>query len=169
MVIILFMCRRCDTVICSPTLCEWLLYCSCVFTLIQSLKEQIEAKEEVLNVKIETQKQLQTRIDDQTKREEANNRTVQELREKQKELQATINELIKTVEPDVSTCKVEAVTTSKWSENLPSINVVKYGTNTNVSYTYSTSIIRVCVGIFVRPLCPLRFRSALNCKCSVLL
>jgi len=29
------MCRHCDTVICSPTLCEWLLYCSCVVTVIQ--------------------------------------------------------------------------------------------------------------------------------------
>jgi len=34
-VIILFMCRHCDTVICSPMLCEWLLYCSCVVTVIQ--------------------------------------------------------------------------------------------------------------------------------------
>jgi len=29
------MCRHCDTVICSPMLCEWLLYCSCVVILIQ--------------------------------------------------------------------------------------------------------------------------------------
>ena len=34
-VIILFMCRHCDTVICSSMLCEWLLYCSCVVTVIQ--------------------------------------------------------------------------------------------------------------------------------------
>ena len=155
------MCRHCDTVICSPMLCEWLLYCSCVFTLIQSLKEQIEAKEEVLSFNIETQKQMQTTIDgltkteetnnrtvqelrekqkqlqatidDQTKTQKANKRTVQELREKQKQLQATIDELIKTMEPDVSTRNIEAVTTSKWSENLPSINVVKFGTNTDVS------------------------------------
>ena len=34
-VIILLMCRHSDTVICSPMLCEWLLYCSCVVTVIQ--------------------------------------------------------------------------------------------------------------------------------------
>ena len=34
-VIILFMCRHCDTVICSPMLCEWLLYWSYVVTVIQ--------------------------------------------------------------------------------------------------------------------------------------
>jgi len=31
----LFMFRRSDRVICSPMLCEWLLYCSCVVTVIQ--------------------------------------------------------------------------------------------------------------------------------------
>ena len=31
----LFMCRHCDTVICSVMLCEWLLYCSCVVTVTQ--------------------------------------------------------------------------------------------------------------------------------------
>ena len=35
MVIILFICRHCDTVICSPILREWLLYCSCVVTVIR--------------------------------------------------------------------------------------------------------------------------------------
>jgi len=30
--IILFMCRHCDTVICSLMLCEWLLYSPCVVT-----------------------------------------------------------------------------------------------------------------------------------------
>jgi len=34
-VLILFMRRRCDTVISSPMLCERLLYCSCVVTVIQ--------------------------------------------------------------------------------------------------------------------------------------
>jgi hypothetical protein len=33
--IILFMCRHCDTVICSPILCEWLLYSSCIVTMTQ--------------------------------------------------------------------------------------------------------------------------------------
>ena len=28
------MCRHCETVICSPMLCEWLLYCTCFITLI---------------------------------------------------------------------------------------------------------------------------------------
>ena len=35
------------------------------------------------------------------------------LREKQKQLQATIDDLTKTLEPDVSTCEVGVVTTSK--------------------------------------------------------
>ena len=34
-VIIFFMGRHCDTVICNPMLCELLLYCSCVVTVIQ--------------------------------------------------------------------------------------------------------------------------------------
>jgi len=34
-VIILFMFHYRDTVICSPMLCEWLLHCSCVVTVIQ--------------------------------------------------------------------------------------------------------------------------------------
>ena len=64
----------------------------------------------------ERQKQLQTNIDEQTKREEANNRTVQELREKQKQLQTSVNELTKIVDQDlVSTCKVEAVATIRSS------------------------------------------------------
>jgi hypothetical protein len=33
-VIILCMCRHCDTVICRPVLCEWLLYCARVVTVI---------------------------------------------------------------------------------------------------------------------------------------
>jgi len=29
------MCRHSDTVVCNPMLCEWLLYCSCVVTIIK--------------------------------------------------------------------------------------------------------------------------------------
>ena len=28
-------CRHCNTLICSVMICEWLLYCSCVVTVIQ--------------------------------------------------------------------------------------------------------------------------------------
>jgi len=34
-VIILFKCRHCDTVICSVMLCEWLLYGSSAVTVVQ--------------------------------------------------------------------------------------------------------------------------------------
>ena len=34
-VIILFVCRHCGTVICIPVLCEWLLYCSIFVTVVQ--------------------------------------------------------------------------------------------------------------------------------------
>jgi len=34
-VIILPMCRHCDSVICNAMLCEWLLYCPRVVTVIQ--------------------------------------------------------------------------------------------------------------------------------------
>jgi predicted translin family RNA/ssDNA-binding protein len=110
-----------------------LLYYSCVSTLTQILNEQLQAKEEVLNFNIETRKQMQTAIDEITRREETNNRTIQELREEQKQLVATIDDLTKTMEPDVSTCKLEAVTSSKWSEKLPAIILVKFRKNTDVS------------------------------------
>ena len=105
------------------------------------MKEQLETEELVLGFSFETQKQLQTTIDVQTQREEANNRTVQELREKQEQMQTTISEqnkreetnnrtvqqlretqkqlqttidvLTKALQPDVSKCKVVAVTPSK--------------------------------------------------------
>jgi hypothetical protein len=34
-VITLCMCHNFDTLICSPMLCEWLLYCTCLVTVIQ--------------------------------------------------------------------------------------------------------------------------------------
>jgi hypothetical protein len=34
-VIILCMCRHCDILICSPVICEWLLYCASDVTVIQ--------------------------------------------------------------------------------------------------------------------------------------
>ena len=100
---------------------------------------------------------------------EANNRTVQELRESQEQLQATIDGLTKTVEAlnqtvqllckhskEVSTCKVETVSTSKWTEIPPAINIANFRPNNIVWYTYSTSIIRACVAIFISRLCPIR-------------
>ena len=118
----------------------------------------------------ESQKQLQATIGDQTKIVKANNRTVQELRENQKQLQANIDGLTKTVEAlnqtvlllrkhpkDVSTCKVETVSTSKWTEIPPAINIANFRPNNIVWYTYSASIIRACVAIFISRLCSLRF------------
>jgi uncharacterized FlaG/YvyC family protein len=106
--------------------------------VISSLKKQLETKEEILRSNTETQKQLQATINGQTKTEETSNRTVQELREKGKQLQATIDGLTKTVETlnqtvkmlcwhpnDVSTCKVEAVTTCKCTEIPPVYNIFK--------------------------------------------
>ena len=85
-----------------------------------------EANKRTLQELREKQKQLQATIDGQTKTEEANKRTIEELREKQKQLQATIGDLTKKVEAmnqvvklhcgqpkDVSTRKLQAVTTSK--------------------------------------------------------
>jgi predicted translin family RNA/ssDNA-binding protein len=111
------------------------------------LKEQLEAEEKVLKINIETQKQMQTTIDSLTKRQEANSRTVHELREKQKQFQLTIDALTKTVEalnqtvnvfcthPQdvVSTRKVEDLTTSKLTEFLLSMNIVKFPLNIVVS------------------------------------
>jgi SMC interacting uncharacterized protein involved in chromosome segregation len=87
-------------------------------------------------------KQLLDTIDHQTKMEESNNQTIQELREKHKQFQANINGQTKTVEAmkqnahlvcgklkDVSTRKVEAVTTSKWAEIPPAINIANVRPN----------------------------------------
>ena len=93
--------------------------------VINNLKRQLATKDGVLQNDNE-KKQLLATIDVLTKREKANNRTLQELSEKQKQLQATIDVLRKTVEAlnqtvqlrcvhtkDVSTCKVEAVSTGE--------------------------------------------------------
>jgi predicted RNase H-like nuclease (RuvC/YqgF family) len=94
----------------------------------------------------EKEKQLQATIVGQTKTEEANTRTVQELREKEKQLQATIDCLTKTEESlnqtaqlllcgqpkDVSTCKVEAVSTNEWTEIPPAGNIVNFRPSTVV-------------------------------------
>jgi predicted RNase H-like nuclease (RuvC/YqgF family) len=84
------------------------------FVLTQSLKKQLEAKDNL---------------------EEANNRTIQELLEKQKQLQATIDEQTNTVEAlnqtvkmlrgythYVSTSKFEGVKISKLTKIIPAIN-----------------------------------------------
>jgi seryl-tRNA synthetase len=70
--------------------------------------------------------QLLDSIDNQTKRDERNNRMMQELRDTQKQLQDTLDNQTKTVAPkkptvllpcgqqeEVSTCRVEAITTVK--------------------------------------------------------
>jgi hypothetical protein len=54
------------------------------------LKEQLAAEIIVRNINIETQKQKQTTIAGLTNAEETNNRTVQELCEKQEQLQTTL-------------------------------------------------------------------------------
>ena len=107
-------------------------------TTIDGLTDTAQSLNQTARVLCEKQKQMQTTIDGLTKREEANNRTVQELLEKKKQMQTTIDGLTKTVESlnrtvhllcrkpkDVSTCKVEAVTASKWTEIPPAINIVK--------------------------------------------
>jgi uncharacterized protein YigA (DUF484 family) len=89
---------------------------------------------------------LKATIDDLTKTGKANNRTIQEQREKQKQLQANIDDLTKTVQSlnqtvqllcgrlkDVSTCKVEAVITSKWTEIPLAINIATFLPNNVVS------------------------------------
>ena len=109
---------------------------------INHTKKQLEAKDEVLRSKNEKLEQLQTKIDGQTKMLEANNRTVQELRERQTQLQGTIDGLTKTVETlnqkvqllcehpqDVSTCRVETVSTSEWTEISPAINTANFRPN----------------------------------------
>jgi hypothetical protein len=81
-------------------------------------------------------------MNNQTKTEETNNRTIQELRAKQDQLQANITGQAKTIvamkqvlqvscgeQKDVSTRKVEAITTSKWAEILPAINIVNFRLN----------------------------------------
>jgi hypothetical protein len=106
------------------------------------MKKQLEEKDAVLQINSKKLVQLQTVVDGQTKTEKANNRTVQELRESQKQLRATIDGLNKTVEAlnqmapllcehpkNVSTCKVETVSTSKWTEIPPSIIITNFRPN----------------------------------------
>ena len=89
---------------------------------------------------------LKVTIDGLTKREEANNRTVQEPLEKKKQMQTTSDGLTKPEKSlnqrvqlmsgqlkDVSTCKVGTVTTSKWTEIVPAFNIVKVPPNNVVS------------------------------------
>jgi chromosome segregation ATPase len=76
-------------------LCEYLSNYAFISTVIQSLRDQIDEKEIDLNSNIELQTQMQTTIDDLTKKERANNQTIQELRQNQKNLQATIVRQVK--------------------------------------------------------------------------
>ena len=113
--------------------------------IISNLKEQLKAKDGVLQSNNEKQKQLLATIDVLTKTQEANNRTVQELRENQKQLKATIDDLEKAVEAlnqtvqlqcvhpkDVSTCKVEALSTSEWTEIPPAVDIANFRPSTVV-------------------------------------
>jgi hypothetical protein len=84
-------------------------------------------------------------IDGQINTNEANNRTVQELSQEQKQLQATIdgemkreealNQTVKTLcgQPkDVSTYKLESVTINKLTEIPPALNIISLWPNTLV-------------------------------------
>ena len=75
------------------------------------INKQLAAKEEVLNSNNENQKQLQSAIDDLTKAVQSLNRRVRR----------------------VSTCKVQAVTTLKWTKMFTAINRVKCRPNTGGS------------------------------------
>jgi len=90
------------------------------------------------------------------------------MREKQKQLQVTINWPDKKVEAlkqtvemlfgqpkDVSTCDVGAVTSRKWTEIPPANNIAKFQPGTGVPWTFSVSNIRARVGIFISRLCPI--------------
>jgi len=131
------MCRHCDTVICSLMLCVWLLYYSCVFTLIQVLMKQAEVKGKILKRNTETQKQMHFTIDGLTK-------TVAALSQKVEVLCGQPN--------DVNTCKVGAVTTSKWTAIPPTINK---STFRQIMY-FRRPIIRACVRICISRSYPLR-------------
>ena len=159
---------------------------------ITGLTETVKSLNRTAQVLCDKQNQLQATIDGLTKTEETNNRTAKELLEKQRQFQANIDDLKGTVEAlnqtvrvlcehpkDVSTRKLETVTASRWTAVPPSINTANFQLNTLVWYTYSASIIRACVGVFICHLCKLPstpgllcklyIRSALNCKGSVLL
>jgi uncharacterized protein YjdB len=120
------------------------------------LKTQLTAKETVLDSNQEVQKQMQATIDGLTLAVEANNRTIsdlkntensnvltiQELREKQQQCQATVNGKTKTEgtmntavqlpcrhQNDVSTRKAQAIATSKRAEIQPAINIANFWPN----------------------------------------
>jgi conjugal transfer/entry exclusion protein len=127
-----------------------------LFTALQALNTKLTAKDSVLDINRELQNQMQATIDGLTVTKEANNRTIndlrntevsnkrmlQELREEQKQLQATNDGLIKTAETmkrtaqllcaqsvEVSTHEVEAITSSKWAEIPPAINIASFFPN----------------------------------------
>jgi phage gp16-like protein len=112
------------------------------------LKKQLEAEEKIQKINIDLQEQLHITISRFKMTDKANNRTVQELREKEKQQQVTIDELTKTAEalnrtlkevlcaqpPNVvSTCKIEAFTTSKWTEIRLAMTIFKSPPNIVVS------------------------------------
>jgi SMC interacting uncharacterized protein involved in chromosome segregation len=81
------------------------------------INKQLAEKEKVLKSNTEKQKQLQSAIDSLTKTVESLNWTVQR----------------------VSTCKVQVVTTLKWTKMFTAINRVKCRPNTGVSLNFLAS------------------------------
>jgi uncharacterized protein YjcR len=130
---------------------------SFTFTVLQALKTQLTIKDTVIDSNKRQQKQIQAIFDGLTSTEAANNRTIDELRNtentdlqtiqefrgKLKQCQATAivddrrntNQQIKPVQlecgpqKEVSTCKVEANTTTKWAEIPPAINIANFRSN----------------------------------------
>jgi phage shock protein A len=116
--------------------------CSFIFTVLQALITKLTAKETCLDSNKDPQKQLQATIDGLTVTEEAYNQTIHEPLEKQKEVQATIDGQRETLEEikqtaqllcehklDVSTRKVEAITTSKLAEKPPAFVIANFRPN----------------------------------------
>ena len=101
------------------------------------LKEQSAAKRKVLKGNNEKQEQLQSAIDGLSKTVESLNRKVQ----------------------FVYTCKVNVVTTLKWTKILPAINRVTFQPNTEVSKTFSASTIWVLVGNIYKLLMSITFHT----------
>jgi hypothetical protein len=143
------------------------------------LKKQLEEKDNVLKTKNETQQQLQSAIDVLKNTEHEDRWTIQQLRAKEKHLQATNDDLTMTVkaleqmargvdgeQKDVSICKLESFPTRN---GLIFFRIPIYPTWFNVLLSagfvsaYSSDAHDRC---FQRQF---HIHSALNCTVSVLL
>jgi chromosome segregation ATPase len=109
---------------------------------IDGLTLTVQANNQTIQELLERQEQYQATVDGKTNTEGANNQTVEQLHEKLEQCQATVDGQRKTMEAikpavptpcgqqkDVSTCKVEAITTSKWAEIPPAINIAIFRPN----------------------------------------